>query len=80
VNWARGPFFREQHAMPGLLYLLGYLVVVPLVVYFPTHLLLQWSARRGGFVLAEREAIVHGGQTKFGENGERSPFHQRPDS
>jgi hypothetical protein len=30
--------------MPGLLYLLGYLVVVPLVVYFPTHLLLQWWA------------------------------------
>ena len=23
VNWARGPFFREQHAMPGLLYLHG---------------------------------------------------------
>jgi hypothetical protein len=53
VNWARGPFFREQHAMPGLLYLLGYLVVVPLVVYFPSHLLLQWWARRGGFLLAE---------------------------
>src|ERR1035437_7575581 len=65
VNWARGPFFREQHAMPGLLYLLGYLVVVPLVVYFPSHLLLQWWARRGGFLLA-------GG----GENSEESSFHQ----
>jgi hypothetical protein len=42
----------EQHAVPGLLYLLGYLVVVPLVVYFPNHLLLQWWAQRGGFVLA----------------------------
>ena len=42
VNWARGPFFREQHVVPGWLYLLAYLVVVPLVVYFPTHLLLQW--------------------------------------
>ena len=51
VNWARGPFFREQHAIPGLLYVLGYLVVVPLVVYFPTHLLLQWWARGGGFLL-----------------------------
>jgi hypothetical protein len=51
VNWARGPFFREQHAMPGLLYLLGYLLVVTLVVYFPTHLLLQWWARRRGFLL-----------------------------
>ena len=56
VNWARGPFFREQHAMPGLLYLLGYLVVVPLLVYFPTHLLLQWWARRGGFLLAAGRA------------------------
>jgi hypothetical protein len=59
VNWARGPFFREQHVMPGLLYLLGYLVVVPLVVYFPTHLLLQWWARRGGFLLAGGRGDVH---------------------
>ncbi len=42
VNWARGPFFREQHLMPGLVYLLGYLIVVPLVVYWPSHLGLQW--------------------------------------
>ncbi len=59
VNWARGPFFREQHALPGLLYLLGYLVVIPLVVYFPTHLLLQWWARRGGFLLAAWRRDVH---------------------
>jgi hypothetical protein len=42
VNWARGLFFREQHLVPGLIYLLGYLIVAPLLVYFPTHLLLQW--------------------------------------
>jgi len=42
VNWARGPFFREQHVVPGWLFLLAYLVIVPLLVYFPTHLLLQW--------------------------------------
>jgi hypothetical protein len=42
VNWARGPFFREQHWMPGPIYLLGYLVVVPLLIYYPTHLFLQW--------------------------------------
>jgi hypothetical protein len=51
VNWARGPFFREQHAVPGVLYLLIYLVVVPAAVYFPTHLFLRWSTRswrRGG--------------------------------
>jgi hypothetical protein len=48
VNWARGLFFHEQHMMAGWAYLLGYLVVVPLVVYFPTHLGLQWWARRSG--------------------------------
>jgi len=46
VNWARGPFFREQHAMPGLLYLLGYLIIVPAVVYFPTHRFLVWMTHR----------------------------------
>jgi hypothetical protein len=45
VNWARGPFFHEQHVVPGPVYLLVYLVVVPLTVYWPTHLLLQWWAR-----------------------------------
>ena len=48
VNWARGLFFHEQHVMPGWAYLLMYLTVVPLVVYFPTHLFLarltgRWS-------------------------------------
>jgi len=42
VNWARGPFSHEQHVVPGLIYLAGYLVVVPLLVYWPTHLALQW--------------------------------------
>jgi hypothetical protein len=46
VNWARGPFFREQHLMPGWAYLLGYLVVVPLLVYWPTHLALRWWTSR----------------------------------
>jgi hypothetical protein len=45
VNWARGPFFREQHVVPGLIYLLGCLVALPLLVYFPTHLLLSWWTR-----------------------------------
>jgi hypothetical protein len=47
VNWARGPFFREQHFVPGMVYLAGYLVVVPLLVYWPTHLILQWWVKRG---------------------------------
>jgi hypothetical protein len=52
VNWARGPFSRQQHAVPGPLYLVIYLLLVPLVVYFPTHLLLQGWARRGGFIFS----------------------------
>jgi hypothetical protein len=46
VNWARGPFFHEQHLVPGFVYLLFYLMAVPVVVYWPTHLFLQWWARR----------------------------------
>jgi hypothetical protein len=46
VNWARGPFSREQHAVPGLLYLLSYLIAVPAVVYYPTHQFLIWLTRR----------------------------------
>ena len=40
VNWARG-IGHEQHLMPPWLYLIGYLVVAPLVVYWPTHLALS---------------------------------------
>jgi hypothetical protein len=46
VNWARGLFFHEQHAMPGWTYLLVYFTVVPLCVYYPTHLVLRWMTRR----------------------------------
>jgi len=45
VNWARGPFSREQHVVPGVVYLLAYLIVLPAVVYFPTHRLLVWLTR-----------------------------------
>ena len=45
VNWARGLFFHEQRAIPGWLYLLLYLITVPLVVYFPSHLFLSWMSR-----------------------------------
>ncbi len=45
INWARG-ILREQHAVPGLLYLAAYLVVVPLAVYWPTHRALKWWASR----------------------------------
>ena len=42
VNWARGLYFQEQHTVPGWIYLLAYLICVPLMIYFPTHLFLQW--------------------------------------
>jgi hypothetical protein len=45
VNWARGIFFVEQHVIPGPAYLAGYLLLVPLVIYYPTHLALLWWAR-----------------------------------
>jgi len=47
VNWARGPFFHEQHVAPGAVYLLAYLMVVPLLVYWPTHRFLGWWDSRG---------------------------------
>lgn len=48
VNWARGLFFHEQHLVPGWVYLGAYFVFVPAVVYWPTHLGLEWwSVRRG---------------------------------
>jgi hypothetical protein len=46
VNWARGPFFHEQHAVPGLIYLLIYLTVVPAAVYYPTHRFLLLLTQR----------------------------------
>jgi hypothetical protein len=46
VNWARGLFFHDQNALPGWMYLLAYLTVVPLAVYFPTHLFLKSLNRR----------------------------------
>ena len=55
VNWARGPFFREQHRVPGWLYLFAYLILVPLVVYWPTHLMLRWWTRNWGRVRPARD-------------------------
>ena len=45
VNFARGLFFREQRWVPGLVYLLAYLILVPILVYLPTHRLLSWWIR-----------------------------------
>lgn len=46
VNWARG-IGREQHVIPAWLYLAAYLIVVPMLVYWPTHLALKrWANTR----------------------------------
>lgn len=44
INFARG-IGHEQHLLPGWLFLIGYLIVVPLVIYWPTHLAMQRWAR-----------------------------------
>jgi len=41
INWARGLFGREQHVLPGWIYVSLYLIAVPLLVYWPTHRGLQ---------------------------------------
>jgi hypothetical protein len=46
VNWARGMFLRQQHFVAGWLYLMTYLIVVPLAVYWPTHFVLRWWSGR----------------------------------
>ena len=47
INFARGLFHGEQHLVPGIIYLTAYLILVPLLVYFPTHLALKhWTHRR----------------------------------
>ena len=46
VNFVRG-IGHEQHSMPPWLYLTGYLIVVPVVVYWPTQLALnRWIRKR----------------------------------
>ena len=50
VNWARGLFFREQHAVPGFVYLLAYLIIVPAVIYYPTHRFLLFCLPENGTV------------------------------
>ena len=45
VNWARG-IGHEQHTVAPGLYLISYLIVVPAVVYWPTHLALKrWAGK-----------------------------------
>lgn len=42
VNWVYGPGEKPQQKVQPLLYLAGVMLFFPLVVYLPTHFLLQW--------------------------------------
>jgi len=48
INWVWRPFGLEQIWVPPPVYLTGCLIAYPLVLFFPTHLLLSWWARRPG--------------------------------
>jgi hypothetical protein len=41
INWVRGPRGEPQEWMPGQLYLVLQMLVLPLFVYLPTHLVLK---------------------------------------
>lgn len=41
INWVRGLFGRPQQKIPPLLYLCLIMIGFPLLIYLPTHLLLQ---------------------------------------
>jgi hypothetical protein len=48
INWARG-LGHEQHTLPPWLYLMFYMIAVPVAVYWPTHwALMRWSGTRTG--------------------------------
>lgn len=50
VNWARG-IGHEQHVMSPWLYLIGYLIVVPVVIYWPTQVLIRfWTGKQSSSV------------------------------
>ncbi len=51
VNWARG-LGQAQHLVPPWSYLLAYFVVVPVVVYWPTHIFLKrWAKEPSAYKL-----------------------------
>jgi len=55
INWAHGLFAHEQHTISPPLYLAGYLVAVPLLIFWPTHKALQWWAGSVPKLSAERQ-------------------------
>jgi hypothetical protein len=48
VNWVWGPFGLKQDILSPESYLLACMVMYPVLIYLPTHLILKkWLARRG---------------------------------
>lgn len=45
INWVFGPGAKPQRRVPPLAYLALYMVLLPLVSYWPVHLLLRWLLR-----------------------------------
>ena len=41
INWVRGPKGEPQKVMPALLYLLLLMLLLPLLIYLPTHVVLR---------------------------------------
>lgn len=42
INWAFGPGRKPQHLLPPMVYLILVMLVLPLLVYLPTHLALRY--------------------------------------
>ena len=55
VNWARGPHGHDQQVVTGWIYLLAYLIVIPLLVYWPAHLLLRRWAQTFNSIPQQRQ-------------------------
>jgi len=51
VNWARG-LGHEQHTVSAWVYLLAYLIAVPVLIYWPTHWVLKRWAGKNNLLVA----------------------------
>src|SRR5207253_10552072 len=45
INWAFGPGTKPQHLLSPMVYLILVMLVLPLLVYLPTHLVLRYLVR-----------------------------------
>jgi hypothetical protein len=51
INWAFGPGTKPQHLLPPMVYLILVMLVLPLIVYLPTHLALRYLFGQAGSFL-----------------------------